>query len=144
MDFILFLLRVKILIFFFCFGYISTNERPDASFQVPHYFTLYMMNILVVNIPARVSLSSLDSCSEKAEIVRHSSKEIYCQDVHIFSNPIAFIPYHRRYFSSFAIYFLFVKKSIFNETTYKSVSTNLPIKFLPEVCLEVLPIEFDM
>lgn len=29
-----------------------------------------MMNILVVNIPARVSLSSLDSCSEKAEIVR--------------------------------------------------------------------------
>ena len=107
-----------------------------------------MMNILVVNIPARVSLSSLDSCSEKAEIVRQLYvilQNKFIVKMSIFSPTrlhlylITVDIFHHLLYTS-----LLLKKSIFNETTYKSVSTNLPIKFLPEVCLEVLPIEFDM
>ena len=50
----------------FCFSHISTNERPYAGFQVP--LLHLMMYVLVVNIPARVSLSNLDICSVKRKL----------------------------------------------------------------------------
>ena len=94
-----------------CLGHISTNERPDASFQVllPHL----MMYLLVVYISVRVSLSRLDICSRKSEIALQLFVNF---ETNFLSNyPYLLLPsciFTFLHFRSFTIYFLLVKRSI--------------------------------
>ena len=92
-------------------GHISTNERPDASFQVP--LLHLMMYLLVVNISAHVSLSRLDIFGRKSEIA-HQLFVIF--QTNFSSNyPYFLLPgctFTFLNFWSFTIYSLLVKKSM--------------------------------
>ena len=82
-----------------CFGHISTIERPHTNFQV--LLLHLMIYIPVVNIPVRISLSSLDICSRKSRIL-HQSYVIF--QIKLLSNfpyflfLVTFLLYHHIYF----------------------------------------------
>ena len=114
-----------------CFGHISTNERPDASFQVPLLqLMMYDVSIVCKYFGTGV-LSKLNISSRKSEIA-HQLPVIF-QTSSLSNCPYFLFPgciFTFLNFLFFTIYFLLVKKSIVNEkgivneTTYKSLSRN--------------------
>ena len=120
-----------------CFGHISTNERPDASFQVP--LLDFMTFLMVINILAWVSLRRLGLCSRTYEITHQLSVIFQTNFLSVYS--YFFLPgciFTFLNFLSSTINFLLVKKSIVNKIKYKSLRGTR--KFLSEVFLEALSI----
>ena len=110
--------QILLFVFYVCenphillyFGHISTNEKPDASFQVPLlHLTLYL---IVLKILALVSLSRLDFCGRKSEIAYQLF--VIFQTNFLSNYPYFLLPgciFTFLNFSFFIIYFRLVKKS---------------------------------
>ena len=121
-----------------CFGHISTNERPDASFQVPLLHLMMFDVSTVCKYFGTVVLSKLNISSRKSEIV-HQLPVIF-QTSSLSNCPFFHLPGGIFTFLNFFLNFFLLRKAL---SMRKALSIKQHIKasvgtrkFLSEFCLK--------
>ena len=122
-----------------CFGHISTNERPDASFQVP---LLHLMMYDVFTICKYFSMRLFEQAWYfQYKILNCTSMFCHFSNKFLVKLFIFFRTQFHFLLSRFLIFYYILTIHYVKQHIKTSVGTR---KFLSEFCLEVASIEFIM